>query len=130
MHRLKTINQVDKLEVVDYEYVEHCNGEYVVDDSNFIPMSEAVRQLTTNQVGQDIINQYYDFPTGKDTGETVPFSRTKDCNDIAVLSSNIAAETAELAEKSAKNKAAAEKRAAFEAELKAASAGDTSAPKE
>lgn len=122
MLRFTKINNFDKLELKEFEEKFDYDSPYVVDDSNFIPMSEAVRQLNSNGISQDIVNQYYDFPVGKDTGEEVPFSRTKECNDIAVLSSHISENTSKMADKISKSKAKAAERAAFEADLNAASA--------
>lgn len=131
---VNTLNTHEKMVIDDFEEKFDYDAPYVVDDSNFVPMSEAVRQLGSGAVDNSIVDQYYDFPTGKDTGESVPFSRTKECNDIAVLSSKISEDTAELADKISKNKAENAKREAFEAELKSASvqnSTDTSAtPKE
>ena len=125
-----SLNNTDKMVLHETSEDFDYSAPYVVDDSNFVPMSEAVRQLYGGGLSQDIVNQYYDFPTGKDSGEEVPFSRTKECNDIAVLSSKISSDTADLANKVSKNQKENAKRAAFEAELKAASTGIDSVPKE
>ena len=89
VQRFNTINTHSKIDVVDYEIPETPSSEFVVDDSNFIPMSEAVKQLGSNNIGTDVKNNYYDFPDGKDTGISVPITRTKDGKDIAEISSDI-----------------------------------------
>lgn len=87
--RLNTINFENKLIDVDYQLPKTKFGPYIVDDSNFIPMSEAVKQLTSNVVSDSVNQQYYDFPDGKDTGISIPATRTKNCKDIAELSQQI-----------------------------------------
>ena len=89
VQRFNTINTHSKLEVVEYELPQTQSSEFVVDDSNFIPMSEAVKQLGSNNIGTDVKNNYYDFPDGKDTGISVPITRTKDGKDLAEISSDI-----------------------------------------
>lgn len=51
-------------------------GDYVVDDSSFVPMSEAVKRVTGGTLSQAEIKQMYDFPDGKDTGRKIPVDRS------------------------------------------------------
>lgn len=60
----------------------------IVDDSHFIPMSEAVKQLSkTNPLSNGVIEAVYDFPDGHDTGMKPPVARLKP--DLAVLSQTV-----------------------------------------
>lgn len=63
-------------------------GDYVVDDSHFVPMSEAVKRVTGGTLSEAEIKTMYDFPNGKDTGEKVPIDRTHRMmnGDIAEMS--------------------------------------------
>lgn len=59
-----------------------------VDDSHFIPMSEAVKQLSkTSPLSNGVIETIYDFPDGKDTGMKPPVARLRP--DLAVLSQTV-----------------------------------------
>lgn len=129
MKRYKTINFVDELEKEEIEVPEQIVGDYVVDDSNFVPTSEAIRQLGAGGVTKDIQNQYYDFPTGEDTGVPVPFSRRPECNDIAVLSSRISEDTEAMSEQIKESKKARARADKLEADIKAAAASSSSPAK-
>lgn len=88
MKRIKTFSH----NIGDQEYKEPVTPTtpYVVDDSSFIPIKEALKQLThVNNDGSDN-SQYYDFPDGKDDGRDIPITRTSSGKDIAELSSDIA----------------------------------------
>lgn len=115
--RLNTVNVHSSLEVEIYELPSTPDSEYVVDDSNFIPMSEAIKQLGSNNVGSEMIKSYYDFPDGNDTGVSIPISRTKNGKDIAELSSEIMNNVNEIAEKTENAKKTAAERASFEKKL-------------
>lgn len=82
----------------------------IVDDSHFIPMSEAVKQLSkTSPLSQGVIDVIYDFPDGKDTGMKPPVARLRP--DLAVLSQEVRAQNEQLskdvskAQQKAKDKA-------------------------
>lgn len=92
--RLSAVNLVDKISIVDYALPVTPDSPFVVDDSAFCPMSEAVKQLAkVPQVTSDEVKQYYDFADGRDTGKKVPFERSSDFKDITELSNNIIEET-------------------------------------
>lgn len=78
MIRLSSISTLcdDSVSLVDYEIPEEPNGEYIVDTSAFIPMSEAIKQLKSGALGAGAVNGLYDFADGRDTGMKVPFDRT------------------------------------------------------
>lgn len=82
----------------EYELPVTPDSEYIVDDSCFVPLSEAVKQLGLNPnfVGTDN-KTMYDFPDGKDLGTKIPINRTKDGKDIAELSTEIANKQDEIA---------------------------------
>lgn len=76
---------------------EHTVGDYQVDLSGYIPMSEAVKRLVGNAPLSDSqVASMYDFVDGVDNGDNVPFTRSSDYIDITDLSNNIRSETAEI----------------------------------
>lgn len=99
-------------------------GEYVVDDSKFIPMSEAVKRAATQgPIGNDIAAMVYDFPDGKVKKMDIPFTRTKDGKGMAEISKDLQEKTKKITKDiNAARKAAAEQaaiKASFETDLKA-----------
>lgn len=77
MRRFKNISLFGS-SLYDYEPPKQKNGPFIVDDSSFIPMSEAVKQLSrTNPLGTGYIEGAYDFPDGIDTGMHVPVARMR-----------------------------------------------------
>lgn len=77
-----------KKEVYTIPVVE--SGEYIVDDSCFVPMSEAIKQLqriADPSSGQ--LAEVYDFPTGHDNGKILPITRQRDFHDLAEYSQEI-----------------------------------------
>ena len=84
----------------EYNLPKTPDSPYIVDDSNFIPISEAIKQLgTAQQSGADSLKPYYDFPDGNDTGIEVPISRTKNGKDIAEISTDIMEKVGEISDK-------------------------------
>lgn len=76
MKRLLTINSFIGSEVVDYCIEPVPIGKYQVDDTHFVPTSEAVKSITGSG-SSDLISQFnYDYGDGKDTGFKVPVDRT------------------------------------------------------
>lgn len=61
---------------IRFDFSHASSGEYVVDDSHFVPMSEAIHQLGVNASASNNAG-LYDFPDGKDTGIPLPISRKK-----------------------------------------------------
>lgn len=62
-------------------------GPYVVDDSKFIPMSEAVKRTARmSPLGNDVIEMIYDFPDGKAKNMNIPYARQRDGHGMAELS--------------------------------------------
>lgn len=100
--RLETFDH----EIGDFKYKlpKSPDTKYVVDDSSFVPMSEAVKQLGTTPFDGDAYKSYYDFADGKDSGIAIPVSRTKEGKDIAEISSNIMEEVNNIADKVEKEK--------------------------
>lgn len=119
MKRLNTINFEHNLELIDYEIPKEDVGPYVVDDSCFVPISEAVSQLTTNALGDTVVSSYFDFPDGKDTGISVPISRTKNGKDIAELSSHIMDSINDIADKKIKAENELKAQKDFESKIQA-----------
>lgn len=117
MKRFKTINFVEKLELEDVELPKTPDSPYVVDDSCFIPMSEAIKQLSVNNSSGTSDGLMYDFPNGKDDGRAIPISRCKDCRDIAEVSAAIMEDVNKVTESLESERKVAKKRADFEASL-------------
>ena len=85
--RFVTINVVNGASMYDDFVPVSQGGDYMVDDSHFVPMSEAVKQLdNAAAVSSDVIAKSYDFVDGKDTGSKVPVDRLHDVKDLAELS--------------------------------------------
>lgn len=98
--RLTTVSLVDKSVSTDYVLPLYKTGDYVVDDSGFQPMSEAVKQLSkTAPLTSDQIAAAYDFPDGKDTGMKVPVERLPRTSDIVEIVSGMQQEAAEVSAK-------------------------------
>lgn len=89
MKRLDTISLSVGSKVVDFENKKQRVGPYVVDDSCFIPISEAIKQLKDTQITSREIEECYDFPSGKDTGKPIPVTRRANFHDITELSTAI-----------------------------------------
>lgn len=66
----------------------HYYGPYVVDDSGFVPLSEAVKRVTGGTLSAQEVKALYDFPSGRVTsGFRVPLDRRADFHgDIAEVS--------------------------------------------
>lgn len=63
-------------------------GERIVDDSHFIPMSEAVKQLSKSMpLDKGVIDGFYDFPDGRDDGRKVDVARLRP--EIVELSTEV-----------------------------------------
>lgn len=74
-------------DVVDFEQCEKDYGEYVVDDSSFFPMSEAVKRVTGGTLSSDQVKSMFDFKDGKDSGVKIPVDRShRFSGDIAEVS--------------------------------------------
>lgn len=117
-----------------YENVTHdyaAKGEYViphsikcervVDDSNFVPESEILKKLDgARQLSDPEIKQLYDFADGKDKGTPIPFNRTAENLDIAILSKEIRDKLKDMGKQIREAEAAAERQ--MQREMKAKSA--------
>ena len=69
----------------DFVQVDPQNNAYCVDDSAFVPMSEAVKQVVSGTASPS--NLVYQFKDGKDNGEKVPYDRShRFTGDIADMS--------------------------------------------
>ena len=73
------------------------DSEFIVDDSNFIPMSEAIKQLGSTPFDGDSVKSNYDFPDGNDNGIEIPYHRKSDVKDIAEISAHISEEQEKIA---------------------------------
>lgn len=76
-------------------------GERIVDDSHFIPMSEAVKQLSKSMtLDKGVIDGFYDFPDGRDDGRKVDVARLRP--EIVELSTEVRKKQKQLKEELAK----------------------------
>lgn len=128
--RLNTVTQVEKLSIVEYELPKTDCGKFIVDDSNFIPMSEAIKQLGVNGAGADDGTLAYDFIDGNDNGMPVPISRRKDIRDIAEISSEIMADVDKAAKTIEEVKTVQKKQKDFEKALASVKPDVVNTPKE
>lgn len=106
MRRYNTINLDKTIKIENYAEPKVNYGPYIVDDSNFVPISEAIKQLTSQGLSEVDVKSYYDFVDGHDTGIKIPINRTHDGKDIAEISQNIMTQVSDIADK----KMAAEKK--------------------
>lgn len=78
MKRFEKISLFGSKLVDEYEIPVQVVGPRIVDDSNFIPMSEAVKQLSkTGNLTRGVIEGFYDFPDGRDDGRKVDVARMR-----------------------------------------------------
>lgn len=99
MKRLSCVSLVNGVKIIDYKLPVTPKTPYIIDDSNFCPMSEAVKSLAKSpQMTSDEISAYYDFPNGRDTGRQVPFERSAEFHDITELSNSIIEDSKKIAE--------------------------------
>lgn len=88
MLRYETV--VHERGTINYKIPHTHKGKRVVDDTNFVPESEILKKLDSSRPLSDVeLNQYYDLTTGKDTGIKVPFERSAENLDIAILAKDI-----------------------------------------
>lgn len=74
-------------DIVEVKQPEKDYGDYVVDDSSFVPMSEAVKRVTAGALSPDQLKSMFDFKDGKDTGAKIPVDRShRFSGDIAEVS--------------------------------------------
>ena len=78
MIRFENISLFGSKLVDEYVVPVQVVGPRIVDDTNFIPMSEAVKQLSkTGNLTKGVIEGYYDFPDGRDDGRKVDVARLR-----------------------------------------------------
>ena len=99
MRTYNTINLDKTIKIENYEEPTVKSGPYIVDDSNFVPISEAIKQLTNQGLTDVETKSYYDFVDGRDTGIKIPITRTHDGKDIAEISQNIMEQVNDIADK-------------------------------
>lgn len=104
---------------IEYDLPKTPDTQYIVDDSSFVPMKEAVKQLTAIGSSSDSLKPYYDFKDGNDTGIEIPITRTKDGKDIAEISSHIMEKVGEITEDIESQKRSIKKKEEFNAKLEA-----------
>ena len=87
MLRYNTIRTLGGVEQVHCKDTPQVVGSYVVDDSSFVPLKEAVKNVRAGAITPQMAKQLYDFPDGKDDGSKVPVDRTHNfTGDIAEVS--------------------------------------------
>lgn len=110
--RLSTINLVGEVNVISYELPKTKKTPYIVDDSHFCPISEALKQLNHSApISDSEIESCFDFPDGKDDGRGIPFQRQSACVGVAELAQNIMDDVHTISETVDKAKKTALKRA-------------------
>lgn len=120
--RLATVNTTDGAKWINYELPKTPNTEYIVDDSCFIPMAEAIKQLKGSRpMTDEEIKMCYDFPDGVDNGMEVPIHRKHGIADITEITQDIVNKTHEISEKVEQAKAEEKANAEFNAKLNAIS---------
>lgn len=98
--RLSTIDVLHGSSVCDYELPTNKRGSYIVDDSHFCPMSEAVKQLANSRpLTDEEIAQCYDFTNGFDNGMQIPVQRMAGIADITEMTEAITSQARDIAKK-------------------------------
>lgn len=101
-------------------------GKEVVDKSMFQPISETIKRLNgSRELTGDEVKVFYDFSSGQDNHGEIPFNRTSENLDMAILSSHIAEAQGKVKEKIAKAQQEIEREEARQARI-AQSKGETS----
>lgn len=101
----------DKLPIIEA-------GEFVVDDSAFCPMSEAIKQLSrVNDPTLGQLSECYDFPNGKDNGKQLPITRQRNFGDLAEYSQEIREQSANMNNEILRGQLEAAEEEAFKKEL-------------
>lgn len=126
--RLDTLNHA--IGNSEYSLPVTPDSEYIVDDSSFVPMKEAIKQLSAVGSSSDSLKPYYDFQDGKDTGIEIPITRTKDGKDIAEISSHIMEKVGELTEDIESQKRSIKQKEEFNAKLEAIKQSGSTPPAE
>lgn len=124
--RIQTFNH--SIGSIEYDFPKTPDSEYIVDDSSFVPMKEAIKQLSTIGSSSDSLKPYYDFHDGKDTGIEVPITRTKNGKDIAEISSHIMEKVGEISEEVEIQKRSLKRKEEFNSKLEAIKNTGTTPP--
>lgn len=96
--------------------IENIDSPYIVDDSAFIPQSEAVKQVNALKALSDVeIKSMYDFPDGRDDGRKSSFIKYH--KDIAEVSQDIRAQTSKVKQSLKDYKDEVERRKKFKERL-------------
>lgn len=102
-------------------------GEFIVDDSCFCPVSEAIKQLgriSDPSPGQ--LAEVYDFPNGRDNGKQLPITRRRDFHDMAEYSQEIRTQTDDMNNEILKAQIESAERNALQEELRSIAIGSDS----
>lgn len=103
MIKVKRLSSIDVLHgssVCDYVLPTNKRGSYIVDDSHFCPMSEAVKQLANSRpLTDEEIAACYDFTNGMDNGMQIPIQRMAGVADITEITTAITEQTRDIAKK-------------------------------
>lgn len=119
--RLSTINLTSKVSILEYDLPKTLDSPYIVDDSGFVPMSEAIKSLSRiGSTTEADVNASYDFPNGVDTGIKVPIQRMHGVSDITEVSSAIMEQVEDITNKMEKGKKRVKAQADFNAALEKA----------
>ena len=88
MLRYNTINTLGSGDFVCFAEPKQIVGSYVVDDSSYVPLREAVKNVNAGAISPQVAKTMYDFPDGRDDGSKVPVDRTHNFHgDIAEVAS-------------------------------------------
>lgn len=75
-------------------------GKEVVDKSMFQPISETIKRLNgSRELTGDEVKVFYDFSSGQDNHGEIPFNRTSENLDMAILSNHIVESQGKIKEK-------------------------------
>lgn len=112
--RLFTINTLLGAKEEVYTMPVTKKTPYIVDDSHFTPMAEAIKQLSGSRpLTDEEVKACYDFKDGKDNGMKIGVTRQNNFCDISELTENMA----RTAYESAKSIKDVKEQQAFKAKL-------------
>lgn len=105
--------------IVHYELPKTKDSPYIVDDSQFVPLSEALKQLdNVAGMSSDKASQFYDFVDGQDNGKEIPINRQlHEYNDVTEISNAIQDKVEAINQKASEINSAIQATQEFESKL-------------
>lgn len=100
MKRLNTIYSFEGAgyhEFKEKKLYSHISAPYVIDDSKFSPITQALKNINGSTLTDEQLAQSYDFVDGKDNGMSLPIGRGRFA-DIVEVSTELKESNSRLSE--------------------------------